>query len=120
MMARFLKCAVVTNWLLYTPVQIFFHLVLVHKAIWCSLSSLSIQTGVLAVTLRITLIELKNLIIGEIYTRKYWPPYNYDVAASKVINEHYATFILNIRRGIDKSINYESSPHVYLNSLIIL
>ena len=33
----------------------FFCLVLVHKKVWCSLSSLSIQTGVLIVTFRITL-----------------------------------------------------------------
>ena len=43
-MARFSKCAVVTNWLPHTLVQIFFGLLLVHKIVWCSLSSLSIQT----------------------------------------------------------------------------
>ena len=48
--ARFLECAVATHWLPHTPVQIFFCLVLVLKKVWCSLSSLSIQTGVLGVT----------------------------------------------------------------------
>ena len=56
MMARFSECIVVTNWLLHTPVQIFFCLVLVHKIVWRSLSSSSIQTGVLAVTFCITLL----------------------------------------------------------------
>ena len=56
MMARFSECAVVSNWLPHTPVQIFFRLVFVHKTIWCSLSSSSIQTGVLAGTFRITLL----------------------------------------------------------------
>ena len=50
MVARFLECAVVSNWLLHTLVQIFFRLVLVHKTVWCSLSSSSIQTAVLAGT----------------------------------------------------------------------
>ena len=56
MEARFSRCAVATHWLPHTLVQIFFYLVLVHKLVWCSLSSLSIQTGVWAVTLRITLL----------------------------------------------------------------
>ena len=55
MEARFSGCAVATYWLPHTPVQIFFRLVLVHKKDWCSLSSLSIQTGVLEMTFRITL-----------------------------------------------------------------
>ena len=55
-MARFLECAVVSNWLPHTPVQIFFRLVLVHKIVWCSLSSSSIQTGVLVGTFYITLL----------------------------------------------------------------
>ena len=54
--ATFSGCAVITYWLPHTPVQIFSHLLLVHKTFWCSLSSLSIQTGVLAVTFHITLI----------------------------------------------------------------
>ena len=58
MVARFSGCAVVTHWLPHTLVQIFFRLVLVHKKVWCSLSSLSIQSGVLAVTFCITLMEL--------------------------------------------------------------
>ena len=58
MVARFLECAVVSNWLPHTLVQIFCRFVLVHKTVWCSLSSSSIQTGVLAVTFRITLISL--------------------------------------------------------------
>ena len=60
MVARFSECAVVSNWLPHTMVQFFFRLVLVHKTIWCSLSSLSIQTKVLAVTFYITLIYQKN------------------------------------------------------------
>ena len=58
MVARFLECVVLTHWLLHSPVQFFFRLVLVHKTVWCLLSSLSIQTGVLAVTFRITLVYL--------------------------------------------------------------
>ena len=61
MVARFSECAVVSNWLPHTPVQIFFRLVLVHKTIWCSLSSSSIQTGVLAGTFRTTLITTRKL-----------------------------------------------------------
>ena len=61
MVARFSECAVVSNWLPHTLVQIFFRLVLVHKTVWCSLSSSSIQTGVLAGTFRITLIPCKML-----------------------------------------------------------
>ena len=57
MVARFLRCAVATHWLLHTLIQIFFCLVLVHKKVWCCLSSLSIQTGVLAVTFCIILIS---------------------------------------------------------------
>ena len=57
MEARFLGCAMATYWLPHTLVQITFHLVLVHKKVWCSLSSLSIQIGVLAVTFRITLMS---------------------------------------------------------------
>ena len=56
MVARFSECVVVSNWLPHTPVQIFFCLVLVHKIVWCSLSSSSIQTGVLAGTFHITLV----------------------------------------------------------------
>ena len=61
--ATFPGCAVITHWLSHTVVQIFFCLLLVHKTIWCSLSSSSIQTGVLAVTFHITLIDIK--ICGE-------------------------------------------------------
>ena len=60
MVARFLECAMVSNWLPHTPIQIFFCLVLVHKTVWCSLSSSSIRTGVLAGTFRITLIYKTN------------------------------------------------------------
>ena len=56
MVARFSECAVVSNWLPHTLVQIFFRLVLVHKTVWCSLSSSSIQTGVLTWTFHITLL----------------------------------------------------------------
>ena len=56
MVARFLGCAMVTHWLHHTRVQICFHLILVHKKVWCYLSSLSIQTEVLVVTICITLI----------------------------------------------------------------
>ena len=58
MVARFSECVVVSNWLPDTPVQIFFRLVLVHKIVWCSLSTSSIQTGVLAVTFCITLLNV--------------------------------------------------------------
>ena len=61
MVARFSECAVVSNWLLHTPVQIFFRLVLVHNTVWCSLSSSSIQIGVLAQTFCITLLYKKKL-----------------------------------------------------------
>ena len=57
MVARFAECTVVSNWLPHTPVQIFFRLILVHKTIWCSLSSSSIQTRVLAGTFYITLLS---------------------------------------------------------------
>ena len=56
MVARFSGCVVVIHWLPHAPVQIFFGLVLVHKKVWCFLSSLSIQTGVLTVTFHITLL----------------------------------------------------------------
>ena len=61
MVGRFLGCIVVTHWLPHTLVQIFFRLILVHKKVWCYLSSLSIQTGVLAVTFHITLFYKKKL-----------------------------------------------------------
>ena len=54
--ARFSECAVATHWLPHTLVQIFFCLVLVHKKVWFLLSSLSIQTGDLAMTFHITLL----------------------------------------------------------------
>ena len=54
MKARFLGCAVALIGCLILWSKFFF-LVLVHKRVWCSFSSLSIQTGVWAVTLRITL-----------------------------------------------------------------
>ena len=57
MMARFSECGVVSNWLPHTPVQIFLRLVLVHKIVWCSLSSSSIQTGVLVGTFHTTLMK---------------------------------------------------------------
>ena len=57
MVARFSECAVVSNWLPHTLVQIFFRLVLVHKIVWCSLSFSSIQTGVLAGTFCIILLD---------------------------------------------------------------
>ena len=60
MVARFSECAVVSNWLLHTSVQIFFRLILVHITVWCSLFSLSIQTRVLVGTFRITLIYLHH------------------------------------------------------------
>ena len=59
MVARFSECAVVSNWLPHTPVQIFFHLILVQKTIWCSLSSLSTQARFLVVTFRITIFSRK-------------------------------------------------------------
>ena len=65
-MARFPRCAVVTHWLPHTPVQIFFRLILVHKKVWCSLSSLSKQSGILAMTFHITLICAKRLFMKKI------------------------------------------------------
>ena len=65
MVARFLECGVVNNWLPHTPVRIFFGLLLVHKIVWCSLSSSSIQTGVLAMTFRITLLWTKISTISD-------------------------------------------------------
>ena len=58
MVARFSECAVVTHWLPHSLVQIFFGLILVHKTVWCSLSSSNIQTRVLAMTFRITLLTI--------------------------------------------------------------
>ena len=55
MVATFSRCAVVIHWLPHTPVQILFHLVFELKKVWCYLSSLNIQTRVLAQTFRITL-----------------------------------------------------------------
>ena len=66
MVARFSECIVVSNWLPHTLVQIFFHLVLVHKTVWCSLSSSSIQIGVLAVTFRITLFSPLELTLLDL------------------------------------------------------
>ena len=62
MVARFSECAVVSNWLPHTSVQIFFHLVLVHKIVWFSLSSSSIQIGVSVVTFHVTLFLTKFLL----------------------------------------------------------
>ena len=61
MVARFSECAVVSNWLPHIRIQIFFCLILVHKIVWCSLSSLSIHTGVLAGTFCITLMLQKPM-----------------------------------------------------------
>ena len=63
MVARFLEFAVVSNWLPHTLVQIFFGLILVHKTVWCSLSSSSIQTRVLVVTFHITLLSQKTIFL---------------------------------------------------------
>ena len=57
MVVRFSECVVVSNQLPHTLVQIFFRLVLVHKTVWCSLITSSIQTGVLAMNFYITLIS---------------------------------------------------------------
>ena len=69
MEARFLGCVVATHWLLHTLVQIFFRLILVHKKFWCSLSSLRIQTRVLAMTFHVTLLILNNYIKNAPYFR---------------------------------------------------
>ena len=42
----------------------FFFLILVHKKVWCSLSSLSIQTGLLAMTFYIILMYIEILGFG--------------------------------------------------------
>ena len=60
MVVGFSECAVVTHWLPHTLVQIFFCLILVHKIVWCSLFSSSIQTRVLVVIFCIILL-LKTL-----------------------------------------------------------
>ena len=68
MVARFSGCAMITHWLPHTLVQIFFRLILVHKKVWCCLSSLSIQTGVLVVTFYITLLYCKKKsIVDSLY-----------------------------------------------------
>ena len=72
MVARFPECIVVSNWLPHTPIQIFFCLVLVYKTVWCSLSSSSIQTGVLAVTFYITLLYfLKSHMLVPILLQEW-------------------------------------------------
>ena len=76
MMARFSRCAMVTHWLLHTPVQIFFNLVLVYKKV-SALFPLSIQTGILAVTFHITLISF--------IVTKETPKYEGDLFPSKTI-----------------------------------
>ena len=64
MVDRFSGCVVATHWLPHTPVQIFFRLILMHKIVWCFLSSLNIQTRVLAVTFHIILMwRAKNFNI---------------------------------------------------------
>ena len=71
MEARFSGCAVITHWLPHTSVQIFFRFVLVYKKVWCSLSSLSIQSGVLAVTFCTTLLTqevFKKISIKSLFT----------------------------------------------------
>ena len=55
--ATFSGCAMVAHWLLHTPVQIFFHLFLELKKVWCYLSFLSIHTRVFSETFSITLIS---------------------------------------------------------------
>ena len=77
MVARFSECAMVSNWLPHTPVQIFFRLVLVHKTIWCSLSSSSIQTGVLAVTFCITLVCMQSRSEGVVLLWLYDRPWHF-------------------------------------------
>ena len=67
--ATFPGCAVITHWLPHTPVQKKICLLLVHKIVWCSLSSSSIQTGVLAVTFHITLLY-KKYFKDEIFQRR--------------------------------------------------
>ena len=61
--ATFLGCEVITHWLRHTLVQIFYHLLLVHKIVWCSLSSSSIQMGVVAVPFRITLFKKEHIVM---------------------------------------------------------
>ena len=55
MVATFSGCLVVTHWLPHTQVQKKFHLVLELKKVWCCLSALSIQIGILAQIFGITL-----------------------------------------------------------------
>ena len=65
MVARFLGCAVVTHWLPHTLVQKKNCLFLVHKKVWCCLSFLSIQIGILVVTFCITLMFAKFVLMSE-------------------------------------------------------
>ena len=63
--ARFLGRTEASHWLHHTPVQIFFRFILVHKKVYCSLSSLCIQTRVLAVTFCITLLSTLFFLIFQ-------------------------------------------------------
>ena len=60
-----------THWLPHTPVQKKFGLALVHKKVWCSLSSLSIQTGVLAMTFHITLFYHQTISKSELFQQNF-------------------------------------------------
>ena len=62
MVATFLGCAVVTHWLPYTSVQIFFCLFLELKRVWYYLSSLNIHTRVFSETLHITLVQGRKIV----------------------------------------------------------
>ena len=56
MMATFLRCAMVTHWLLHTPIQIIIFVLFWSLKILVCLISLSIQTRVLVETFQLTLI----------------------------------------------------------------
>ena len=59
MVARFPGCVVVIHWLPHTPVQKKICLILMHKKVWCCLSSLSIQIRVLVMTFCIILMYME-------------------------------------------------------------
>ena len=65
MVATFSRCVVVTHWLPYTLVQIFFHFFLEFKKVWYCLSSLSIQIGVFTESFCITLLYIEYCYAKE-------------------------------------------------------
>ena len=93
--ATFPGCAVITHWLPHTPVQIFFRLLLVHKTI-CSSSS--IQTGILALTFRITLLYMIFLnYLGNLTFRDRNIQIKVKISDFAQHNIHYLCFLKKIK-----------------------